>query len=152
MMVGMPSLTRAEAVQRAAVLTVDGYAIDLDLTGGGETFRSRTVVRFAAEPGAATFADLEPAELISATLNGVPLDPAASSGERLALTGLAARNELVVEARMAYSNTGEGLHRFVDPADGCTYLYAHMFLDGPRRVFACFDQPDLKAQIGRAHV
>jgi aminopeptidase N len=147
MMVGMPSLTRAEAVQRATVLTVDGYAIDLDLTGGGDTFRSRTVVRFAAEPGTATFADLEPAELISATLNGVPLDPAALSGERLALTGLAARNELVVEARMAYSNTGEGLHRFVDPADGCTYLYAHMFLDGPRRVFACFDQPDLKARF-----
>ncbi|MCA2217884.1 aminopeptidase N [Jidongwangia harbinensis] len=141
----MPSLTRAEAAARAATVHVDSYDLDLDLTAGAETFRSRTVLRFAATPGASTFADFEPAELISATLNGVALDPGALSEHRLALTGLAERNELVVEARMAYSNTGEGLHRFVDPADKQVYLYAHMFLDGARRIFPCFDQPDLKA-------
>jgi aminopeptidase N len=148
MMVRMPSLTRAEALTRAATVSVDGYLVDLDLTeAGAETFHSRTVVRFGAEAGAATFVDLEPAELISATLNGVPLERTALSGHRLALTGLAATNELVVQARMAYSNTGEGLHRFTDPADGLTYLYAHMFLDGARRIFPCFDQPDLKARF-----
>ncbi|GAA3947148.1 aminopeptidase N [Actinoplanes auranticolor] len=141
----MPSLTRAEATARAATLTVTGYDIDLDLTAEGDTFRSRTVLRFTAEPGATTFAELEPAELVSATLNGTPVDPGALAGERLALTGLAGENELVVEALMAYSNTGEGLHRFTDPADGRVYLYAHMFLDGARRIFPCFDQPDLKA-------
>jgi aminopeptidase N len=147
MMVRMPSLTRAEAATRAATLTVDAYRVDLDLTGGGDTFRSRTVVRFGAQLGADTFAEFEPAELISATLNGVPLDAAALVEHRLALTGLAAANELVVEAEMTYSNTGEGLHRFVDPADQQTYLYAHMFLDGARRIFPCFDQPDLKASF-----
>jgi aminopeptidase N len=141
----MPSLTRAEAVTRAATVDVDTYEIALDLTAGGDTFLARTVVRFGAREGAATFLDLEPAELLSATLNGAPLDAAAHAGHRLSLSGLAARNELVVEARMAYSNTGEGLHRFTDPADGETYLYAHMFLDGARRIFPCFDQPDLKA-------
>ncbi|MFB9359350.1 aminopeptidase N [Actinoplanes nipponensis] len=141
----MPSLTRAEATARAAALTVTGYDIDLDLTGGGDTFRSRTVLRFAAEPGGSAFVEFEPAELVSVTLNGKPVDPAEPVGERLALTGLAERNELVVEALMTYSNTGEGLHRFTDPADGCVYLYAHMFLDGARRIFPCFDQPDLKA-------
>ncbi|MEU8607841.1 aminopeptidase N [Actinoplanes sp. NPDC048791] len=141
----MPSLTRAEATARAATLTVTGYDIDLDLTAEGDTFRSRTVVRFTAEPGTTTFAELEPAELVSATLNGTPVEPAALAEERLTLTGLARENELVVEALMAYSNTGEGLHRFTDPADGRVYLYAHMFLDGARRIFPCFDQPDLKA-------
>ncbi|MGW4944550.1 aminopeptidase N [Actinoplanes sp. NPDC004185] len=141
----MPSLTRAEATARAATLTVTGYDIDLDLTAEGDTFRSRTVVRFTAEPGTTTFAELEPAELVSATLNGTPVDRAALAEERLTLTGLARENELVVEALMAYSNTGEGLHRFTDPADGRVYLYAHMFLDGARRIFPCFDQPDLKA-------
>ncbi|WP_433725886.1 aminopeptidase N [Actinoplanes sp. CA-051413] len=141
----MPSLTRAEATARAATLTVTGYDIDLDLTAEGDTFRSRTVVRFTAEPGTTTFAELEPAELLSATLNGTPVDRAALAEERLTLTGLARENELVVEALMAYSNTGEGLHRFTDPADGRVYLYAHMFLDGARRIFPCFDQPDLKA-------
>src|SRR4051812_9841603 len=145
MMVGMPSLTRAEATARAAVVTVDAYDIDLDLTTGAETFRSRTTVRFHAEPGASTFVDLEPAELISATLNGAALDRAGLDGHRLTLPGLAATNELVVDATMAYANSGEGLHRFVDPADKQVYLYAHMFLDGARRIFACFDQPDLKA-------
>ncbi|HET6531763.1 MAG TPA: aminopeptidase N [Actinoplanes sp.] len=142
----MPSLTRTEAARRAEILTVAGYRIDLDVTEGGDTFRSRTVVRFGATAGAATFADLEPAELISATLNGVPIGPDALAGHRLTLTRLAETNELVVEARMAYSNTGEGLHRFTDPADQRTYLYAHMFLDGARRIFPCFDQPDLKAR------
>ncbi len=141
----MPSLTRAEAATRAATVDVDAYDIDLDLTAGAETFLSRTVIRFRAQAGAATFLDFEPAGMLSATLNGAPLDPAAHADHRLALTGLAADNELVVEARMAYSNTGEGLHRYVDPADDRVYLYAHMFLDGARRIFPCFDQPDLKA-------
>jgi aminopeptidase N len=141
----MPSLTRAEATTRAATLTVTGYDIELDLTTGGDTFRSRTVLRFAAEPGSTTFVEFEPAEPASATLNGAPVDPAGTTGERLTLTGLARENELVVEGLMAYSNTGEGLHRFTDPADGRSYLYAHMFLDGARRIFPCFDQPDLKA-------
>ena len=142
-MVGMPSLTRAEAAARSATITVSAYKIDLDLTGGGATFRSRTVVSFTAEPGAATFAEFEPVTVISATLNGRPVGPVTE--QRLALSDLATSNELVVEAEMPYSNTGEGLHKFVDPADGQVYLYGHMFLDGARRIHPCFDQPDLKA-------
>ena len=143
---GMPSLTRAEAAARSAAITATAYTIDLDLSRDGLAFRSRSVVSFAARPGSATFIEFEPVEVISATLNGVPLDPAAALSEcRLALTGLAATNELVVEAEMRYSNSGEGLHRFVDPADKQVYLYGHMFLDGARRIFPCFDQPDLKA-------
>ncbi|WP_305788831.1 aminopeptidase N [Symbioplanes lichenis] len=143
----MPSLTRAEATARAATVTVTGYAVDLDLTGGGDTFRSRTVLTFTATEGATTFVELEPERLLSATLNGTPVDASALADQRLALTGLAATNELVVEGEMRYSNTGEGLHRSIDPADGRTYLYAHMFLDGARRIFPCFDQPDLKAPV-----
>ncbi|WP_106129509.1 aminopeptidase N [Pseudosporangium ferrugineum] len=143
----MPSLTRAEATARAATVTVTGYDIALDLTGGGDTFRSRTVLTFGAEPGSATFVELEPATLLSATLNGEPLDPSALADERLTLTGLGDANELVVEGEMRYSNTGEGLHRFTDPADDRVYLYGHMFLDGARRIFPCFDQPDLKAPV-----
>ncbi|WP_041833281.1 aminopeptidase N [Actinoplanes sp. N902-109] len=141
----MPSLTRAEATARAAIVSVTGYTIDLDLTGTDDTFRSRTVLTFEAEPGSFTFAELEPVELLSASLNGKPLDAGALSAERLTLPALAATNELVVEAVMRYSHSGEGLHRFVDPADGRVYTYAQMFLDGVRRVFPCFDQPDLKA-------
>ncbi|WP_189082401.1 aminopeptidase N [Mangrovihabitans endophyticus] len=143
----MPSLNRTEAAERAAVVTPTAYDVDLDLTGGGETFRSRTVLRFTARSDEATFAELAPARLHSATLNGVALPPSALSGERLALTGLRAENELVVDAAMSYSNDGEGLHRFVDPADGATYLYAMSFLDAASRIFACFDQPDLKAPV-----
>jgi aminopeptidase N len=146
-MVGMPSLTRAEAAARAQIIDVDAYDLDLDLTGTGGTFRSRTVLTFRAPEGGNTFVELEPARLISATLNGRPVDPGMLADHRLPLSGLVERNELVVEAEMAYSNTGEGLHRFVDPADGQVYLYAHMFLDGARRIIPCFDQPDLKARF-----
>ena len=144
MMGAMPSLTRAEAAARSATITVTSYAIDLDLTASGPTFRSRTVVSFAATPGSATFLEFEPVEVVSATLNGRPVDGPADT--RLALSDLAAQNELVVESVMRYSNTGEGLHLFTDPADQRVYLYGHMFLDGARRIFPCFDQPDLKAR------
>jgi aminopeptidase N len=143
----MPSLTRAEAANRAALLTVESYDLDLDLTGGGATFRSVTTIRFGAKPGAATFVEVKPVRLLSARLNDMPLDVAALAADRLPLDGLEALNELVVEAEMGYSNTGEGLHRFVDPADGNTYLYATSFLDEGQRIFACFDQPDLKAPV-----
>ena len=144
----MASLTRAEAAQRAALLTVRSYHIDLDLTRGDAEFGSSTTVRFdCAEPGADTFIELKPARLRRATLNGAPVDGSEWADGRLPLRNLAAENELVVEADMAYSHTGEGLHRSVDPADGQVYLYAQSCMDDAQRIFPCFDQPDLKAEI-----
>ncbi len=142
----MPSLTRAEAMARAALLRVDDVAVDLDLDRGAEVFGSRTVLRFScAAPGAATFVDVRPRELRSAVLNGTHLDVAELRGGRLDLVDLAADNVLEVEATMAYSHDGQGLHRSTDPADGEDYVFGHLFLDAAPTVFACFDQPDLKA-------
>ncbi|MEQ4303582.1 aminopeptidase N [Plantactinospora sp. B6F1] len=144
----MPSLTRVAAAERAALLTVESYDIALDLTGGTERFRSTTTLRFrSSTPGAATFVEVRPARLLGVRLNGVELDPAALDDNRFPLTGLAAENTLAVEAEMAYSNSGEGLHRFVDPVDGETYLYAMSGVDNAQRIFPCFDQPDLKAPV-----
>ncbi|NGM15537.1 aminopeptidase N [Verrucosispora sp. WMMA2044] len=142
----MPSLSRAEATARGASITVESYQVDLDLTGGGERFRSHVTIRFRAT-GTDTFVEVKPAHLRAVRLNDTDLDPATLDDNRLPLTGLAARNTLVVEAEMAYTNTGEGMHRFVDPADGETYLYVMSFLDDVQRVFAAFDQPDLKAPV-----
>jgi aminopeptidase N len=139
------SLTHEEAQRRAGLVHVTGYDVDLDLTTGGEVFGSRTTIRFSAERGAATFVEVAPRELSHASLNGRRLDVAELAGGRLPLAGLHEENELVVEATMAYSHDGEGLHRHVDPADGKAYLYAMSFLDAAPRWFACFDQPDLKA-------
>ena len=126
----VPALTRDEAETRAALLDVHSYDIDLDLTRGDEVFGSTTTVRFGCRtPGAGTFVELRPVTLRQVVLNGTPLDPADLRDNRLPLTGLAAENELVVHADMAYSRTGEGLHRFTDPADGKVYLYAQTFLD-----------------------
>jgi aminopeptidase N len=147
MMVVMPTLTRAEATARAATVEVHSYEIDLDVTADGETFRSRTVVRFGAGPGSGTFLEFEPVSVASMTLNGVDLDESALTGDRLLLTDLAAVNELVVDAEMRYSNTGEGLHKYVDPADGSVYLYQHMFINNAGRILPSFDQPDLKASF-----
>ncbi|GAA0697255.1 aminopeptidase N [Kitasatospora atroaurantiaca] len=142
----MPALQRSEALTRARQLQVHGYTVDLDLTRGEEVFGSTTVIRFGCtEPGSDTFLDLQPAALHRVVLNGRPLDPADLDGNRLVLSGLAAENELLVEAEMRYSRTGEGLHRFTDPADGAVYLYASCGPDMAPQVFPCFDQPDLKA-------
>ncbi|CRK49255.1 Aminopeptidase N [Rhodococcus sp. RD6.2] len=146
-----PNLTREQAAQRAALLTVDNYAIELDLTDGAGSpgegiFRSRTTVTFDSVDGAETFVDLIAKTVHSATLNGSPVDLSGYSEEAgIALTRLAARNELVVDADCLYTNTGEGLHRFVDPTDGSVYLYSQFETADAKRMFACFDQPDLKA-------
>jgi aminopeptidase N len=142
----MSVLTRDEAQTRAQFLDVHRYTIALDLTTGEDTFDSRTVVHFTARAAGDTFVELKPAALHSVTLDGTALDPAALSGNRLALTGLdAGAHELRIHADMRYSRTGEGMHRFTDPADGETYTYTQLFMDDVQRVFAAFDQPDLKA-------
>ncbi|MGW3950529.1 aminopeptidase N [Streptomyces sp. NPDC004752] len=152
------NLSRDEARERAALLSVDGYEVSLDLRsavgdgdgdGAGEprTFRSVTTIRFRCnEPGASSFADLIAPSVTALSLNGRDLDPSeVFDGSRIALEDLAAENELVVDARCAYSRTGEGLHRFVDPEDGEVYLYTQYEPADSRRVFANFEQPDLKA-------
>ncbi|MFI7384736.1 aminopeptidase N [Streptomyces sp. NPDC049813] len=144
------NLTRVEAQQRAKLLTVDSYEIDLDLSGAqeGGTYRSVTTVRFdSAEAGAETFIDLVAPAVHEVVLNGRPLDAAALfQDSRIALSGLEqGANELRVVADCAYTNTGEGLHRFVDPVDEQAYLYTQFEVPDARRVFASFEQPDLKA-------
>ncbi|WP_406351432.1 aminopeptidase N [Streptomyces sp. NBC_00658] len=142
----MSVLTRDEAQTRAKLLDVHHYGIALDLTGGDDTFDSRTVIRFTARTDADTFVELKPAELRSVTLDGQPLDPETLDENRLPLKGLTAgEHELRVDAAMRYSRTGEGMHRFTDPTDGETYLYTQLFMEDVQRVFAAFDQPDLKA-------
>ncbi|GAB2458994.1 aminopeptidase N [Xylanimonas ulmi] len=141
------NLTRAEAIERAGVVTaVESYAIALDVTTGPTLFTSTTTIRFTATEGASTFLDLVAPTVRSVTLNGRELDPAAVFADsRITLDGLAADNEVVVVADCAYTNTGEGLHRFVDPVDGEVYLYTQFEVPDARRVFATFEQPDLKA-------
>ncbi|MGV9457301.1 aminopeptidase N [Streptomyces sp. NPDC003635] len=142
----MSVLTRNEAQARAQLLDVRRYTIELDLTTGDETFDSLTVIRFATRADADTFVEVKPAELRSVTLDGQPLDPETLDGNRLPLKNLTAgEHELRVEAAMRYSRTGEGMHRFTDPSDGETYVYTQLFMDDVQRVFAAFDQPDLKS-------
>ena len=141
-----PNLTRVAAQERAATIDVQNYRIDLDLTTNEKTFRSHTVVTFTAKPGATTFVDLVAPTLISANLNGTDLDVAGyDESAGLTLPNLAEQNVLSIVADCEYSNTGEGLHRFVDPADGSVYLYSQFETADAKRMFACFDQPDLKA-------
>lgn len=140
------NLTRLEAEERSSLVQVESYDIHLDLTTGPERFRSITAVRFSAKDGASTFIDAITADLLGVRLNGVELDPAeVSDGIRIQLADLQEQNELVVTADFAYVNTGQGLHRFVDPADGEVYLYSQFEVPDSRRVFAVFEQPDLKA-------
>ncbi|GGX50787.1 aminopeptidase [Streptomyces minutiscleroticus] len=148
------NLTRDEARERASLISVDGYEVSLDLRSAvgdtdaePRTFRSVTTLRFrCAEPGASTFADLLAPSVTAVRLNGRDLDPGAVfDGSRILLEDLREENELVVDAQCAYSRTGEGMHRFVDPEDGEVYLYTQYEPADARRVFANFEQPDLKA-------
>ena len=153
-MAGYRNLRQAEAAERARLLAVAAYDISLDLTDGAGhpsegTFRSVTEVRFTcAEPGASTFVELAADSVRSATLNAAPVDLSGWSADHgLVLPDLAADNVLVVEADFLYSSTGQGLHRSVDPVDKEVYLYSQFETADAQRVYACFDQPDLKAEF-----
>ncbi|MDQ1695277.1 MAG: aminopeptidase [Frankiaceae bacterium] len=146
------NLTRDEARERARLLDVSSYDVELDLTlapTDSRVFRSTSLARFrCAEPGATTHIDITADQLLEATLNGEPIDvETAFSGKRLQLPALAATNELRIVANCMFMRTGEGLHRFTDPVDKETYLYTQFETFDAHRMFACFDQPDLKASF-----
>ena len=143
------NLTREEAATRAALVTVDRQDVDLDVTTGPETFSTRSTIRFScAQPGAETFVDFVGGTVQAITLNGVDLDPAEHYADsRVRLPGLAADNVAVITATGRYTNTGEGLHRFVDPVDDEVYLYSQFEVPDSRRMYPVFEQPDLKARF-----
>ena len=142
------NLTRDEARRRASFLSTDAYEIRLDLTTDERTFRTETTLRFDAAEAQETFLDLIAEEVHEIELNGDLLpDPASRfDGARVRLPALAeGANTVRVLATGRYMNTGEGLHRFVDPVDDEVYLYTQFEVSDARRMFACFEQPDLKA-------
>ncbi|WP_188544209.1 aminopeptidase N [Rhodococcoides trifolii] len=146
-----PNLTRDQAEERSSIVSVDSYRIALDLTDGAgnpseKTFGSHTSIAFRATEGSSTFVDIVASQINSATLNGESIDVSEyDESTGIALTGLADTNELVVDAQCVYSHTGEGLHRFVDVSDDSVYLYSQFETADAKRMFACFDQPNLKA-------
>ena len=140
------NLTRSEANERSRQIKVKSYVIDLDLTSGTETFTSSTKIVFEAiTPGVSTFIDVVGKKIVKATLNGKTLDTGNYDGESIFLPSIEAQNELHIIVDAIYSKSGEGLHRFVDPADNEIYLYSQHEVADARKTFACFDQPDLKA-------
>ncbi len=139
------NITQIEAAQRSEIIKVASYKIDLDVTTGAETFLVKTTIKFAGlKPGSTTFLDCVGKRVISAKLNGADFDPK-FDGETIFLPAIAADNTLEIEHEGIYSNSGEGLHRFVDPADNEVYLYTQFETGDARRMYACFDQPDQKA-------
>ncbi|OYN87804.1 aminopeptidase N [Parenemella sanctibonifatiensis] len=144
------NLTRAEAQERSTVLATHHYDVAVDLSGqdgrvSEDQFLSTSTVRFTANEAAETHIDLIADGVLHAELDGAELDPAAFSNHRFPLSLEAGEHTLTITALGRYSHTGEGLHRFVDPADDKVYCYTQFEVPDARRVFACFEQPDLKA-------
>lgn len=141
------NLTRTEAIERASIVSDVHYRVELDLTAGERSFTSTTEIDFAATPGAATFVDLIADTVHEVSLNGTPLPTSIYRDSRLELEDLAPQNTLRVVATCLYSHTGEGLHRFTDPSDNKSYCYSQFEVPDSRRVYAVFEQPDIKADF-----
>jgi aminopeptidase N len=139
------NITRLEASERSAVVTAKSYEIELDLSTRTDNYPSKTTMHFAAREGNSTWVDYIAPSVTSIELNGEAIDISAHDGFRIHLSGLKTHNTLVVVGESKYMNTGEGLHRFIDPVDNEIYLYSQFEIADARRVFACFDQPDQKA-------
>ncbi|MFR9823642.1 aminopeptidase N [Corynebacterium striatum] len=146
------NLTREDANARSQMIDVKHYDVHLDLTDSETHFISTTVASFHVKQAGSTFIDLRGEELLELRLNGAPLPTNAYEAKfGVPLSGLqVADYELKVVAKIPYSHTGEGLHRFVDPADEKVYLYTQFETADAKRVFACFDQPNMKATYSLA--
>ena len=144
------NLTRTEAEHRANLISDVHYTIQLDLSGGekpeNKHFRSLTRITFTSGTGS-TFLDLRADSLSRVELDGAELgDFTYDATTGIPLEGLSSgQHELLVEAEIPYSTTGQGLHRFFDPSDDQAYMYTQFETADAKRVFACFDQPDIKA-------
>lgn len=146
------NLSRDEAATRSALITTHSYDVTLDVRDAADPavagYPSISTVTFSAEPGSATFMDFISGGIESVVLNGLTLDlRSVVDRHRIILEGLAAENTVTVTGTALYSRSGEGMHRFVDPADGQCYLYTQYEPADSRRVFANFEQPDLKAEF-----
>jgi aminopeptidase N len=143
------NLTREEAATRSALVEVDRYDVEIDVTASEHTFATASTIHFrCSRPGEETFLDFVGESVDSVTLNGTDLDPATVAADhRVRLPGLAEDNVVTVQATGRFTNTGEGLHRFVDPVDDEVYLYSQFEVPDSRRMYPVFEQPDLKAQF-----
>lgn len=150
-MVTNSNLSRADAAARKALLTVHHYDVRVDVSNAQNLdelgFSTQSVITFgAATAGSSSFLDFIGLSVESVELNGTFLDlNSVADGARILLPHLALENVVTVKATAAYSRSGEGMHRFVDPADSKVYTYTQYEPADARRVFANFEQPDLKA-------
>jgi aminopeptidase N len=140
-------LSQREAAARSAEISDVHYAVELDLTLGERTFATSTVMRFqTCSESASVFLDFA-GEAESIECNGRELGPCAQHGSRVRLDVRRGENTVRVIGSASYSRTGEGLHRFQDPLDGQVYLHTKFEPFAAHKVYACFDQPDLKATV-----
>ncbi len=143
------NLTRTDAQQRAADIRVHTIEVFLDVRDAPRadetTFGTRATLSFDAPHGGETWVDFLGSTVDAVTVNGESR-PVEWDGARIRIRDLIERNTVTIEARGVYSRSGEGLHRFVDPVDGAVYLYTQYEPADARRVYPCFEQPDLKAR------
>jgi aminopeptidase N len=147
----MPGLniSKSEALERSEYLSVESYEVFLDITDKGDTFFARSTINFKCnKTGYSTFLDAVAERVVSATLNGSPVNTSGFDGETIYLSNLQSENVLVVEVETPYSKTGEGLQKSVDPVDSEVYLYSQGETAHIRKMYPCFDQPNLKATLG----
>ena len=143
------NLTREEAATRSALVEVDRHDVELDVASSEQTFATTSTIRFTCpHPVEETFLDFVGESVESISVNGTDLDPATHVADsRIRITGLGTDNVVTVRATGRFTNSGEGLHRFVDPVDDEVYLYSQFEVPDSRRMFPVFEQPDLKARF-----
>lgn len=141
------NLTLQEAEKRSSQIDVESYNITLDLTQGDEVFSSKTIIKFNSKTTEPTFIDLIAKNVKSVILNGENLDIECYKDSRIHLDKILKKNEVIIDANCFYMHTGEGLHRFVDKADNQAYVYTQFEVADCRRMFAVFEQPDIKSKF-----
>jgi aminopeptidase N len=142
------NITRLEAIERFAKVSNPEYTVALQLDGKTDTYTCIASISFSALENSETWLDLISPNVETVWLNGNQLNVQdVFDGTRIRLKDLKKINTVQVKAQCSYMNTGEGLHRHIDPVDNQIYIYTQFEVADCRRVFPVFEQPDIKGTM-----
>ncbi len=141
-------LTRQVADSRKSRISNVAYTLDIDLISLADDYQGQVDITFELNNKSQNLTvDFTGGTVADVEVNGQEV-AVNYSGYFITLPAESLQvgsNQVSITYSHPYGQDGNGLHRFIDPEDGETYIYTYLWPYYSNRLFPNFDQPNLKA-------